>query len=186
MYLNIKSCVSTNNENSGFFFSNCGVRQGDNLSPVLFSMFLNDLEDHMISDRTNGITIDCDNEDFSIYFSILILLYADDTVILADNAEAFQDCLNSFNDYCSDWKLTVNTSKTKVLIFGARKTSSFSFHLGNSKLDIVDMYKYLGIFFFSVWKFSERTQTYCHTSKQSYALTEYEDQQPQSTSRPST
>ena len=40
-----------NNESSSFFVTNCGVRQGDNLSPILFSMFLNDLEDHMDADK---------------------------------------------------------------------------------------------------------------------------------------
>ena len=36
MYSGIKSCVSVNNECSGYFISNLGVRQGENLSPVLF------------------------------------------------------------------------------------------------------------------------------------------------------
>ena len=39
LYLNIKSCISLNNEKSAFFDSHCGVRQGENLSPVLFSLF---------------------------------------------------------------------------------------------------------------------------------------------------
>ena len=93
MYLDIKACVSINNETSLFFPSKCGIRQGDNLSPVLFSMFLNDLEDHMIADRIPGITIDSNNENSFIFIKIFILLYADDTVILADNPEAFQNSL---------------------------------------------------------------------------------------------
>lgn len=43
MYNNIKSCVSKNSELSNFFTSNIGVRQGENLSPLLFSIYLNDL-----------------------------------------------------------------------------------------------------------------------------------------------
>lgn len=123
LYVDIKACVSINNETSLFFPSKCGVRQGDNLSPVLFSMFLNDLEDHMIADRIPGITIDSNNENLFIFIKIFILLYADDTVILADNPEAFQNSLNSFSEYCREWKLSVNKTKTKVMIFGARKNS---------------------------------------------------------------
>ena len=43
MYQNIKSCVAHAGEQSSFFHSYCGVRQGKNLSPVLLSLFLNDL-----------------------------------------------------------------------------------------------------------------------------------------------
>jgi len=49
MYSNIKSCIFLNGEKSPFFGCNCGVRQGENLSPVLFSLFLNDLEAFLVN-----------------------------------------------------------------------------------------------------------------------------------------
>ena len=39
LYHNIKSCVTVNNERSPFFESYCGVRQGENLSPVCSPYF---------------------------------------------------------------------------------------------------------------------------------------------------
>ena len=147
LYYNIKSCVSVNNEHSPFFGSLCGVRQGENLSPVLFSLFLNDLEAYLSHKNNDGVTIDIENEDFYIYLKIIILLYADDTVILARDPDSLQKCLNDFYDYCNEWKLDINTEKTKVIIFGSRGSSSLKFSIGSNTLEIVNQYKYLGVYF---------------------------------------
>ena len=146
MYYDIKSCVSLNGENSTFFASACGVRQGENLSPVLFSIYLNDLESFL--DRTDlGMQFGCFNNELAVYFRMIVLLYADDTVVLADSAIALQNYLDRFHEYCTTWKLAININKTKVVVFGARKTDNMEFRLGNKTIEIVDKYKYLGVFF---------------------------------------
>ena len=52
MYQNIKTCIKKEDEVSGFFNCEMGVKQGENLSPLLFSIYLNDLEDYL---RDNNI-----------------------------------------------------------------------------------------------------------------------------------
>ena len=42
MYKSIKSCVMANGMQSEFFESHVGLRQGENLSPLLFALILND------------------------------------------------------------------------------------------------------------------------------------------------
>ena len=96
IYTNVKSFVSIDNQESDLLISNCGLRQGDNVSPILFSMYLNYLEDHFSTDRVEGITINFNSDDIVVYLKIFALLYADDTIIISDNAENFQKCLLLF------------------------------------------------------------------------------------------
>ena len=121
MYNGIKSCVSLNGESSPFFACDFGVRQGENLSPVMFFLYLNDLETFLIHKGLSGITLDITDDEVMIYIKLFSLLYADDTVLIADSPTGLQNCLDAFSCYCNQWKFNVNIAKTKVVIFGARK-----------------------------------------------------------------
>ena len=85
MYKSIKSCIRLNGQETSFFPCDIGLRQGENLSPLLFSLFLNDLEMYLINNQCDGITIDYADDDIFVFLKLLILLYADDTVILAED-----------------------------------------------------------------------------------------------------
>ena len=56
LYNNIKSCLTVNGEQTEFFSCNVGLRQGENLSPFLFSVYLNDLESFFFHNNLNGGT----------------------------------------------------------------------------------------------------------------------------------
>ena len=55
--------------------------------------------------------------------------------------------LDYFLEYCKIWKLNINYSKTKVLIFGARNTDRFKFVLDGEIIEVVDKFKNLGVYF---------------------------------------
>ena len=78
MYINDKSKVKMCHMVGNELFCSLGVRQGECLSPLLFSLFLNDIEDKFIHSGFEG-----DVHMFKLY----MLLYADDIVIYANNAE---------------------------------------------------------------------------------------------------
>ena len=61
-------------------------------------------------------------------------MFADDTVIFGNSKEDLQLSLNVFGKYCDDWKLTVNISKTKVMVFlGGRAPSNLKSFLCKCK-----------------------------------------------------
>ena len=120
MYDDIKSCVSFNGDQSAFFQSYNGVRQGENLSPVLFAIFLNDLDFFLISNNCKGIDLTLRYEQVILFLKIFVLLYADDTVRFGTGENSFQQNLDAFNEYTKSWKLDINFSKTKEMIFGTR------------------------------------------------------------------
>ena len=104
-----------------------GVRQGENLSPILFSLFLNGLVQFM-SNSYNGLTTLSEdiasvlsNDDIELFFKLYLLLCADDTVIFAESPEKLQIALDTMRSYCDTWKLQVNVSKTKVVVFSKGK-----------------------------------------------------------------
>ena len=55
MYKSIKSCVMANGMQSEFFESHVGLRQGENLSPLLFALFLNDMDTFFTEQKWNTL-----------------------------------------------------------------------------------------------------------------------------------
>ena len=93
--------------------------------------------------------------------NLCLLLYADDIILLANSAENLQNSLNVLADYCTRWKLTVNTAKTKIMVFrkGGRLPNNLRFQYKDSCIEIVSKFKYLGIVFTSGGSFNETEKT---------------------------
>ena len=75
-------------------------------------------------------------------------MYADDTVIFANSSTELERAIDSLQTYCEEWKLQVNCSKTKIMILGRGKnTCREEFYMHNEKIERVEEYKYLGLWF---------------------------------------
>jgi hypothetical protein len=139
MYSVSKSCIKVNNEISDSFLIKIGVKQGNNLRPNLFKNFINDLPKYL---QSSGDAVLLNNK------PVNCLMYADDIVLLSTSPQGLQNKLDILKQYCNDWCLTVNTNKTKVLIFNkAGKHIKHTFNLIDTQLECVNRYKYLGIHF---------------------------------------
>lgn len=44
--MTMPNLVSTNRNKSSYFSCTIGIRQGENVSPILFSLYLNDLQEY--------------------------------------------------------------------------------------------------------------------------------------------
>ena len=90
--------MRVNNLVTDWFDVSCGLRQGCCLSPLLFNLFINDLA---LRIKALGKDVHVDDQHVSI------LLYADDVVLMADNAQNLQSMFDLLNDWCLANKMSV-------------------------------------------------------------------------------
>ena len=136
MYKHVKSKVKLHNVVSEGFECMLGVRQGECLSPFLFAMYLNDLEEEFRLKGSDGIDIGM--------LKIFLLLYADDIILFAQSSEELQNSLDILFGYCQRYKLSVNTSKTKVMVFRKRGIlpRDLKFYYSGKEINIVNTFSY--------------------------------------------
>ena len=137
MYAKAVSVVQVNEEVSSQFPCLNGVRQGCTLSPLLFSLFISDLE-QSLGEENGGIQL--------IRSRLHLLLFADDLVLLSESPEGLQRSLNGLAEFCNTWNLKVNLKKTKIVCFTRRRNlGSRCFMLNGVTISMATEYKYLGL-----------------------------------------
>ena len=151
MYKTVKLCIRYKSSFSQFFTSYIGLKQGDPSSPLLFMLFVNDIINNINTDLNGIFTI---NE-----LKLFLILFADDQVVFAKSPQSLQSMLNDIENYCETWRLKINTSKTKIMIFEKGRRTSYDFYIYNTVIDVVDSFKYLGITLFKNgnWYRSQKT-----------------------------
>lgn len=109
-----------------------GVRQGDPLSPPLFSAVLEDIFQKMNWKTKYGIRI-CGQ-------LLNNLRFADDIVLISTKAKHIQEMTTELTSLCKNYGLQINKSKTKVMTNHIRE----DIILDHEKIEYIEDYIYLG------------------------------------------
>ena len=80
-------------------------------------------------------------------------MYADDLLLFATSADSLQHLLGTVTDHFNKWLMTINYSKTQVMIFDKQSArykstvASTSFTINTRQITVVESCKYLGVTF---------------------------------------
>src|SRR5215510_6793971 len=111
-----------------------GVAQGGLISPVLFSLYVNDMP--------------------SPSHHVELALYADDTAVIATSRKPtllisyLESYLNNLQRWLSEWRIAINVSKSSAMIFaraGRRFIQPRPVTLFGEPIQWVDTTRYLGV-----------------------------------------
>jgi Reverse transcriptase (RNA-dependent DNA polymerase) len=143
MYKSVRSCVRCPSNITDFFECPIGVRQGCVLSPTLFSFLINELAREVSEKGMHGVQLTPD------IFQILILLFADDVALTSFSVLGLQKQINILKNFADNFGMSVNLSKTKIIVFrkGGFLAKNEHWNYGNELIEVVNSYKYLGLHF---------------------------------------
>ena len=134
--LNRKRITKIVDSSNNIFYSDTiistrGVAQGSNLGPLLFNIYINEIH--------------------KVVENCYILLYTDDIVIIKSSRDIhelknhIETDLNNLNTYINILDQTINSTKTKAMLFTRRKNFNIDIILNNQPIEFVKEFKYLGL-----------------------------------------
>ena len=141
MYDDLQMTVKLSNGITPFFSSLVGARQGCNLNPLLFDIFVNDIFDIFYGKKCCPVNLH--NKPISY------LMYADDLIILSETEDGLAECLQKLDRYSHKWKRTIySTKKTKIMIFNkSGRIIRLKIRIGELTIESCFQYTYLGTAF---------------------------------------
>lgn len=134
-YNNYKSVVQHQGKLSRKFETETGVKQGCILSPLLFSILLDDVMRKAINNKKKGIQ-------WGLTENLEDLDFADDICLLSQNRQHMQDKIEALETEASKVGLKINKGKTKSMSLNA--TKNIQLRVREGTIEEVDEFNYLG------------------------------------------
>ena len=134
--------LQTKNGLTDFFKCTVGTRQGCISSPLIFSLYLNDLILYLKQKCDQGVFVSNEIPD------LLALFYADDVSGFSETVRRLQKQIDLISTFCDSVELNVNLDKTKIIVFrnGGKLRAYEKWYYKGTQIEVVSFYKYLGMF----------------------------------------
>ena len=143
LYTDSRACVRVGDGTSDWFPVRVGLRQGCVMSPWLFNLYIDGVV-REVNARVLGRGLELLDENGSEW-QVNQLLFADDTVVVADSEEKLCQLVAEFGRVCKRRKLRVNVGKSKVMRCTRNEDGArLNVTLDGEVLEEVDQFKYLG------------------------------------------
>jgi hypothetical protein len=161
MYKTVKSCIKCNNERSDYVNCSIGLKQGCLASPILFSLFIDDFGKYLQTENLYGIQLHPDTT------QLLHLMFADDLALVSDSIMGLQKQLNTLSRFCDDYRLKVNETKSKVVVFknGGILSNNEKWSYKNKSIEVVNKFNYVGLTFTRQMSLNAMVYELCMKSK---------------------
>ena len=152
LYADVPMTVAAPGLEGRYIHASQGLKQGCPLSPTLFALYIADWEQRVLAAAALGEHLDLLE---LAGLSLPPFAYADDLALLATSAAGLQRQLDLLQQYCTDRGLTVNLTKTKVMLLaGADSEADASGRVqragityAGGRLEGTCSFKYLGVVF---------------------------------------
>ena len=138
-YSLLKACVRWNQTLSVWIEVKLGVRQGGVLSPILFTVYVDDL---ILELKTSGYGCEINGCYCGCVF------YADDILLMAASLAHLEKMLQICIHFADEWGMQFNANKSNAFVVGSKYMAyqrGVGVCLGGVKLEWADEIKYLGV-----------------------------------------
>ena len=126
------------------FDCHVGLNQGCMISPILFSLFINELTKLIEHSGLKRIQLLPD------LVELFILLFADDIALLSDTVIGLQRQFYLLSDFCKEkkkLKVNIHVPKTKIVVFknDSMLARNKNWTYDGQPLEVVNCFTYLGV-----------------------------------------
>ena len=137
LYKNTGVQIDTGRKILDKIYINQGIRQGCNLSPALFNIYIDDLLRNWKHKADAGIMLNR-----KLYLNTL--LFADDQVVIQDSKDKLQKSVYILNKMSKDYNLKISTDRTKIMAFKGKRVVCSNIEIDGSILEQAKQFNYLG------------------------------------------